>query len=98
MPIRKLIFAAIVILRVSYTPVPGTDVEYGQGAIERNELAHHPLTDVTWLIRVPDPGDPADWQKRLNASVDPKHGAFAVECPSAEDQARVDRGEIPFQQ
>jgi hypothetical protein len=98
MPIRKILMAAIVILRVSYTPVAGTDIEYGQGAIERNELAHAPLTAVTWLIQVPEPGDIAEWQKRLNASVDAKQGAFEVECPSTEEQAKVDRGEIRFQQ
>jgi len=90
--------AAIVILRVTYTPVPETDIEYGQGAIERNELVHYPLTGVTWLIQVPAPGDLEEWRQRLDASVRGQRGTFAVQCPSAEEQARVDRGEIPFQQ
>jgi hypothetical protein len=98
MPMRKFIFTVMVILRVCYMPVEGTDVEHGQGAIERNELAHHPLTDTTWLIRVEEPADPRAWEKRLNASVDAKHGAFSVEPASAEERARADRGEIRFQQ
>jgi hypothetical protein len=98
MPMRRIILTVMVILRVCYSPVEGTDVEYGQGAIERNELAHAPLTDTTWLIRVDEPSDPREWEKRLNASVDAKHGAFAVEPASAEERARADRGEIRFQQ
>ena len=31
------------VLKARYIAVEGTDVEYGQGAIERNELLHHPL-------------------------------------------------------
>ncbi|HXG57467.1 MAG TPA: hypothetical protein VNL91_00395 [Thermoanaerobaculia bacterium] len=84
--------------RVSYTPVEGTDVEYGQGAIERNELVHAPLGPVTWLIRVACGDDAASWEKKLNASVDPKHGSFRVGPPSAEEMRKVERGEIRFQQ
>lgn len=96
MPMRTFIFL-LVILRVCYTPVEGTDVEYGQGAIERLELAHAPLGDRTWLIRVDDP-DAARWQQRLNDAVDPHHGSFVVEQPTDDELARVQRGEITFQQ
>jgi hypothetical protein len=98
MPMRSIFFSAMIILRVCYTPAAGADVEYGQGAIERNELAHHVLTDVTWLVRVTSPASSEEWQKRLDASVEQRHGRFSVEPASADEQTRAERGEIHFQQ
>lgn len=86
------------ILKARYAAVEGTDIEHGQGAIERNELAHYPLEPVVWLIRVPKPGDPKEWQRRLNDTVDPSLGSFTVEQPTADELRRVEAGEIRFQQ
>ena len=86
------------ILKARYIAVEGTDIEHGQGAIERNELSHSPLEPVVWLIRVPEPGDVTEWQRRLNEAVDPSLGSFKVEQPTAEELRRVDNGEIRFQQ
>lgn len=88
----------VCVLKVRYAAVEGTDLEYGQGAIERNELPHFPLEPVVWLIRVPEPADPDEWQRRLNEAVDPSHGTFTVERPAADELRRVETGEIRFQQ
>lgn len=85
------------ILKVRYIAVEGTDIEYGQGAIERNELDHSVLGTSTWLIRVEAHGDPRSWDAKLNASVDPKHGCFHIEQPAEEELRRVESGEITFQ-
>lgn len=86
------------ILKAIYLPVEGSDVEYGQGAIERNELPHAPLSDTEWLIRVDAVSGASEWQSRLNRSVDAAHGRFCVETPAPEELQRVTRGEIAFQQ
>lgn len=83
------------VLKARYIAVEGTDVEYGQGAIERVEVLHHPLPDRAWLIVVE--GSPEDWQTKLNASVDPKHGSFIVECASEEEEAAVRSGKVVMQ-
>ena len=84
------------VLKARYIAVEGTDPEYGQGAIERNELLHHPLQHLQWLILV-DAGDPESWQAKLNAAVDPKHGSFVVECASVEEEKQARDGTITFQ-
>lgn len=86
------------VLKATYHPAPETDVEHGQGAIERNELPHRPLSDTQWFICVPDPADPAHWQKRLSETVERRFGRFTVETLTPEEQERVDSGEITFQQ
>lgn len=88
----------MMLLKVRYIAVEGTDVEYGQGAIERNELEHSVLGPADWLIRVAPPADSLQWNARLDASVDPKHGRFHVERPTDEELRRVESGEITFQQ
>lgn len=85
------------LLKASYRAVEHTDPEYGQGAIERNELAHREIIPMVWLIEIPAPAEPAEWQKRLNESVDPSHGSFGVTRPTAEEQRKVDCGEITLQ-
>src|ERR1700760_4386177 len=62
-----------VLLKARYTPIEGTDLEYGQGAIEPTALPHRPLPHLEWLILVEAPADPAEWQARLNQTVNPKH-------------------------
>ena len=86
------------ILKAQYIAVEGTDIEHGQGAIERNELPHFPLGPVLWLIRVPQPGDPAEWERKLDAAVGRELGSFQVQLPTAEELRRVEAGEIAFQQ
>jgi hypothetical protein len=83
------------VLKARYIAVEGTDVEYGQGAIERNELLHHPLPHLQWLI-VADV-TPAALQTKLNDAVDPKHGSFVVECASDEEEKAVRSGKIVMQ-
>lgn len=85
------------ILKVQYSAVPGTDVEHGQGAIERNELEHCVLAPAAWLIRVPAPAVPAEWNRRLDASVDPRYGCFIVQRPSEEELRLAASGELAFQ-
>jgi len=85
------------ILKARYTQVPGTDAEYGQGAIERCDLRHREIERFVWLIAVDPPGDAAAWQKKLNAAVDPKHGAFAVGRASPEEEEAVRSGKIVLQ-
>jgi len=83
------------VLKARYIAVEGTDPEYGQGAIERNELLHHPLPHLTWLIVAE--GSAEEWQTKLNASVAPKHGSFVVECASEEEERAVRSGKITMQ-
>jgi len=83
-----------VLLKARYIPVKGTDPEYGQEAIERNALRNHSLPHLEWLILVETPGHPAEWQARLNAAVDAKHGSFTVECASADEEKAVREGRI----
>lgn len=87
-----------VILKARYTQVPGTDAEYAQGAIERCEVAHREVERFVWLIAVEAPGDLAEWQAKLNANVDPKHGRFAVARASAAEVEAVRSGKIVLQQ
>ena len=86
-----------VLLKAQYTQVEGTDAEYGQGAIERNDLPHREIVRFVWLIQVSSPADRHDWERKLNAAVDPKHGSFRVTHASAEEQRKVDSGEITLQ-
>jgi hypothetical protein len=86
-----------VVLKVRYAAVEGTDPSYGQGAIERNDLRHRPLPNLEWLILVETTADPAEWQARLNDTVNPKHGSFTVECASAEEERAVREGRITMQ-
>jgi len=85
------------LLKAIYIPEHGADPEYGQGAIERNELAHREIEPFVWLIDVPKPEDPAEWQCRLNAAVDPKHGSFRVVEATVDEKRRVESGEISLQ-
>ena len=85
------------VLKAVFHVEAGTDVEHGQGAVERNELPHRPLSDRTWLILVKE-GDALYWQKKLNAALQEGRGFFEVSIPSAEEQRKVDAGEIEFQQ
>ncbi|HJW96472.1 MAG TPA: hypothetical protein VJ901_22875 [Thermoanaerobaculia bacterium] len=86
---------AVVLLKAHYTQVPGTDPEYAQGAIERNEVAHREISHFVWVFEAE--GTPDSWEKRLNASVDPKHGSFTVECATADEEERVRNGTIELQ-
>jgi hypothetical protein len=85
------------LLKARYRQVAGTDVEYAQGAIEKNDLAHREIEPSVWLILVGAPASPPEWQQKLNAAVDPKHGCFSVERATAEEEQRLDSGEITLQ-
>ena len=95
---RKLILlmAMTVLLKARYTSMPDANPEYGQGAIERNDLAHREVEHFVWLIETED-GDAEAWQRKLNAAVDPKHGSFAVECATPEEEQSVRDGTITLQ-
>lgn len=85
------------LLKAIYTAAPDSDPEYAQGAIERNELAHREIAKLVWLIQVPEPASPEEWQRRLNESVAPEHGSFRVIEATAEEKRRVRAGEITLQ-
>jgi hypothetical protein len=87
----------MLLLKALYTPVTGTDPEYAQGAIERNDLAHREVVHFAWLIEVPEPGDAAQWRARLNETVDAAHGSFDVVPASEDERRKVECGEITLQ-
>ena len=91
-----LLMAMTVLLKAHYTSMPDANPEYGQGAIERNDLAHREIEHFVWLIETED-GDVEAWQRKLNAAVDPKHGSFAVECATPEEEQSVRDGTITLQ-
>ena|SRR5690242_8409625 len=91
-----IVMAMVVLLKARYTQVSGTDPEYAQGAIERNDLAHREIAHFVWVFQTED-GTPEEWERRLNASVDRKHGSFAVECASPEEEQGVRDGTITLQ-
>ena len=84
------------LLKAHYRQVEGTDPSYGQGAIERNELAHREVEPFLWLILVDD-GDTDDWRRRLDAVTDPKHGSWSVTKASPEEVEAVRSGKIKLQ-
>ena len=86
-----------ILLKAIYTPVEGTSIEYAQGAIEKNDLLHHWIKPSVWLVLVDVPASPEEWQQRLNNAVEPKHGAFRVVLPSADEKEQVRSGTIAFQ-
>jgi hypothetical protein len=85
------------LLRVTYVAQPGSDIEHGQGAIERNELEHCVLGPTEWLIRVPSPASETEWRAKLDAAVT-AFGCFEVQQPSASERERAERGALRFQQ
>ncbi len=86
-----------VLLKAHYRQVPGTDPEYAQGAVEKNDLAHREIVTMVWLILVEEPGHPDDWRHRLESVTDPKHGSWTVERASAEEVEAVRSGRIMLQ-
>jgi hypothetical protein len=82
------------LLKATYTPAPNSDPEYAQGAIERIDVPHREIARFVWIIAVPETGD---WESRLNAAVDSKHGSFSVTLPSAEEERDVAEGRIVLQ-
>lgn len=86
------------LLKALYTATPGSDPEYAQGAIERNELPHREITTFVWLIRVSAPASTSEWNRRLNEAVAPEHGSFRVVEATPEEKRQVESGEITLQQ
>ena len=91
---KATIILLLLLLKARYTPAAGSDPEYGQGAIERNDLRHREVQENVWLIAVED-GDAAEWQRRLNETA--KHGRFTVECATAEEEQALRDGLITLQ-
>jgi hypothetical protein len=85
------------LLKARYDRVAGTDVEYAQGAIEKNDLAHREIAPSVWLFLVDAPTSAVEWQRKLNAAVDPRHGRFTVEPATAEEERELDTGQITLQ-
>ena len=85
-----------VVLRATFEPAAGASVEYGQGAIERCEALHRPLSDVEWVIADDEMRNPDDWQRRLNEAVGDR-GSFRVVVADDELRRRVLSGEIQLQ-
>ena len=90
-----IIMTMVVLLKARYAAVPGTDPEYAQGAIERNELSHREIEHFVWIFEAE--GSPEEWETKLNATVDQKHGSFTVECATADEEERVRNGTIELQ-
>ena len=90
--------SSTIVLKATYVPVAGSDVEHGQGAIERADLPHAIVAENVWFIRVPLPASCEEWTKRLSEIAGAHYGTFEVVELSPEEQARVDRGEVEFQQ
>lgn len=86
-----------VLLEARYTPVPGSNPEYGQGAIERNDLRHREVEPFVWVILVDSPADPGEWRRKLNAAVDPSHGSFTVERATPAEEEALRSGNIVLQ-
>lgn len=85
------------ILKARYYPAAGSNVEHGQGAIERNELWHREIEYCVWLIRVEWPGNPREWEKKLTETVYDRNGTFTVEHATAEERRLVESGAIKLQ-
>jgi hypothetical protein len=88
---------SVVLLEARYTPVPDSNPEYAQGAIEKCDLRHGRVADLVWVIEVSAPADIGEWQKRLNDAVEPKHGRFAVARATPEEEEMVRSGRIVLQ-
>lgn len=86
-----------VLLKAHYRQVPGTDPEYAQGAVEKNQLAHREVESMFWLILVDEPGDPDEWRQHLDSVTDPKHGSWTVTRASSEEAEAVRSGKIVLQ-
>lgn len=86
-----------VLLRAQYTPMKGSDPEYGQVAVEKCDLRHAEITPHVWLIEVAAPGDAEEWQTRLNDAVDPEHGRFRVRRATPDEEALVRSGKVTLQ-
>jgi hypothetical protein len=87
-----------VLLEATYTQVKDTDPEYAQVAIEKCDVRHARVGNLVFVIEVPTPADPGDWQRRLNAAVDVKHGRFTVRRATAEEEEAVRSGRLTLQQ
>jgi hypothetical protein len=85
------------LLEATYTQVKDTDPEYAQVAIEKCDVRHARIANFVFVIEVPSPADPVEWQRRLNAAVDVKHGRFAVGRATPEEEEAVRSGRVTLQ-
>lgn len=85
------------VFEARFVPVPGANLEYAQGAVERCEALHRPLTPVLWVIVDAEQASAKEWERRLNATVVPGVGRFEVTNANAALRRRVAKGEIELQ-
>jgi hypothetical protein len=86
-----------VLLEARYRQVAGSNPEYAQGAVEKNDLPHREVRPMVWVILVDEPGDPDEWRQRLDAVTDPKHGSWSVGKATPEEIEGVRSGTITLQ-
>lgn len=77
---------------------PGAEVEYAQGAIERNELRHREIERNVWVFVTEEFVGASEWERRLNSALPPEIGRFEVSEADEELKSRVRSGEIQLQQ
>ena len=85
------------VLEARFIPVAGANLEYAQGAVERCEALHRPLSDTLWVIVDAQRATAQDWERRLNEAVMPGVGRFVVIDAGPELRRRVAAGEIELQ-
>lgn len=85
------------VFEVRFTPTPGANLELAQGAIERCEAQHRPLSPVLWVVVDEDGATAQQWERRLNDAVERGAGRFEVIDAGEELRRRVASGEITLQ-
>ena len=85
------------LLQARYTAVEGSDPEYAQGAIEKNDVAHAEVAHFVFVIQVDANASCEEWQQKLNAAVDARFGSFRVEPATADEESAVRAGSVTLQ-
>lgn len=85
------------VFEIRFIPTRGANLEYAQGAIERCEALHRPLSPVLWVVVDGDGGTAEEWERRLNDAVERGAGRFEVVDAGEELRRRVASGEIALQ-
>ncbi len=92
-----IMFMNISILEARFTPAPGANPEYAQGAIERCEARHREIREHVWVIADEQRRTPEEWAHCLNVNLEKGAGHFEVREADEELRGKVLRGEIPLQ-
>lgn len=85
------------VFEARFIPTPGANLEYAQGAIERCEAQHRPLSPLLWVVVDAEGATAKEWERRLNDAVEPGAGRFEVVDAGEELRRRVASGEIELQ-